>query len=515
MNAPQTASHDVDDAPACTAGDAALARIVNGPLAAGVARFGFPLVVGMALHTTFNLVDMFMIGQLPNGGAGLAALGICDMIAAVATILSNGVSTATVALIARRLGAGDTAGVARATWQSLLLVGALSLAFGVLGLVGHDVVVRGVMRAQGEVADLASSYLQVLLGGCFSIFFLLQITAILRARGRGTAAAALLVAGNVLNVALNPFLIYGSGEYPAALAFCAPLAEAIGAPRLGVLGAAWATLAGRTAPVLVGAAMLLVDRDAPPFRLARLVPDRAELRRLVRIGWPSSAQFVLRVSSILVFIALLTAHHTSARGCLGAHGLQHLPAPRDDGALRRHGLGRGGLHLRRRQPRRGLCANARGAPGSGRRCSTRPSMVALSALYLAFSGPIMAFFDASPAVLVAGEEYLWRVGVTYAVLGVGVVLSQAMSGAGATLPSLLLDVVVLLGLTIPLAWLVTGPLGLARPWLWNAIALGNVVSALAYAAYYLRGRFLGEAPAASASPSAGDAASCASDRPVP
>ncbi len=468
---------------------ATVKRITEGPLASGIARFGLPLVVGMVLHTTFNLVDMFMIGKLPNGGVGLAALGICDMVAAVATILSNGVSTATVALISRRLGGRDVEGVARAGWQSLVLVGALSFVFGLLGLFGHDFVIRTVMQAKGETATVASAYLQVILGGCFSIFFLLQITAILRARGHSKSAAALLVGGNLLNVLLNPFLIYGTGDYPAVFAFCAPLAHALDAPRLGVMGAAWATLAGRSVPVLIGALLLMFDRDAPPFRLSHLRPDLTELRLLVRIGWPSSAQFVLRVSSILVFISLLTANYTTASdpSALTAYSV----CLRLETMALFVGMGWGaaastyvgvnlGAGLRERAKRAGFYAAG----------LNTLFMLALTALYLTFARQIIGFFDAAPAVIGAGEEYLWRVGLTYAVVGVGLVLSQAMTGAGATLPSLVLDLVGLLGLTIPLAYVVTSVLGLDRVWLWNVIALGNCASVIAYVIYYARGHFL-------------------------
>lgn len=470
---------------------ATLARITDGPLASGIARFGLPLVIGMVLHTTFNLVDMFMIGKLPNGGVGLAALGMCDMIAAVATILSNGVSTATVALVSRRVGSHDAEGIARASWQSLVLVGALSIAFGLLGIFGHDFVIRGVMQAKGETAELASAYLQVILGGCFSIFFLLQITAILRARGHSKSAAALLVGGNLLNVVLAPFLIYGTGDYPAVFAFCAPVAEVLHAPRLGVMGAAWATLAARSVPVVIGGVLLARGDDALPFRPSFLRPNFAELRTIIRIGWPSSAQFVLRVSSILVFISLLTANYTTASdpSALTAYSV----CLRLETMALFIGMGWGaaastyvgvnlGAGLRDRAKRAGLYAAG----------FNTLFMLALSALYLGFAPEIIGFFDAAPDVLAAGEDYLWRVGLTYAVLGVGLVLSQAMTGAGATLASLVLDLAGLLGVTIPLAYIVTEWLDLPSTWLWNVIAIGNCVSAAAYVVYYLRGRFLGK-----------------------
>src|SRR5688572_10373428 len=90
----------------------AVKRILEAPLAPGIFRFGLPLVVGMFLYTTFNLIDMFIISRLENSQAALGALGICDMVGALPTIISSGISTGTVAIIARRMGQGDRAGAA-------------------------------------------------------------------------------------------------------------------------------------------------------------------------------------------------------------------------------------------------------------------------------------------------------------------------------------------------------------------------------------------------------------------
>src|SRR6185369_7678166 len=108
-------------------------RILSGPLGWELARFGTPLAVGMALQTTFNLVDAYLIGQLPKGevGAAVGAIGICDQVAALGTIISFGVSTGAAAIISNRKGAGDQAGIQRAAWQSILVIGALSVVLGV------------------------------------------------------------------------------------------------------------------------------------------------------------------------------------------------------------------------------------------------------------------------------------------------------------------------------------------------------------------------------------------------
>src|SRR5579872_7203421 len=110
----------------------------------------------MALQTTFNLVDAYLVAHLPHDevGPALGALGICDQIAALGTIVSYGISTAAAALLSQAQGAGDPEDVRRTAWQSLLLVGALALLFGVLGIGFAGPIVRDVVGAKGDVAEV-------------------------------------------------------------------------------------------------------------------------------------------------------------------------------------------------------------------------------------------------------------------------------------------------------------------------------------------------------------------------
>lgn len=467
-------------------------RLTEGRLVWNVLRFGTPLVVGMVLHTAFNLIDMFMISRLPNGTEAVAALGICDMVAAVATIVANGISTASVAIVSRRAGARFFTGIRRATWQSLLLVGAMSVAFGLLGILGSDFVVRGVMQAKGDAADLAVGYLQILLGGCYSIFFLLQLTAILRALGHSKTAASLLVGGNVLNIVLNVLLIYGTGPHPSALAWAAPVAQALHAPRLGVEGAAWATLIGRTVPVVVGALLLANRRGGPKFHRVYLLPQWKELKSLVTIGWPSSAQLVVRLGVILIFISLVNANYTTAGNVAVLTGYSICLRLETMALFIGMGWGAAASTF--------VGANL-GADAAGRAKRSGwvagwfnvAAMLLLTAVYVQWADPIVGFFDDSPEVLEVGREYLRTVGPSYAALGLGLVLSQAMTGAGATLSSMVIDAAVLLLAVVPGAILVTETFELPRMALWVTIAAGNVLAASAYALFYARGSFLDKA----------------------
>ena len=179
--------------------DRATARILSGPLPFEVARFGAPLALGMGLQTAFNLVDAYLIGRLEPEVAGpaLGAIGICDQLAALGTIVSYGLSVATAAIMSRKYGQGDLDGMRRVAWQSLLVVLAISAVFGAFGLFGARFLLADVVGAKGQVAELGSRYLRVIIGGSFTIFLLLHLTTIQRALGSSKTPVTLLVSANV------------------------------------------------------------------------------------------------------------------------------------------------------------------------------------------------------------------------------------------------------------------------------------------------------------------------------
>jgi len=179
-------------------------RILHGSIPVETLRFGLPIAAGMGLQTVFNLVDAYIVSRLTPDVAGpaLGAIGICDQLTAIGTILSYGLTTASAALIAQAHGRGDKAEVRRIAWQSMLAVTALSILFGLLSIVLAGPIVAGAVGAKGKVSELGTEYLRVIGGGSFSIYFLFQLTGIQRALGSAKTPVALLVLSNVLNLFL-------------------------------------------------------------------------------------------------------------------------------------------------------------------------------------------------------------------------------------------------------------------------------------------------------------------------
>lgn len=467
-------------------------RIVDGPLAYEIARFGAPIALAMGLQTTFNLVDAYLIARLEPAAVGpsLGAIGICDQIAAIGTIVSYGVSVATAALLAQRQGSGDREAVRRVAWQSMLVVAALSVLFGVAGLFLAGPVMRDVVGAKGAVAELGVRYLRVIVGGSFTIFFLLQLTTIQRALGSSKTPMVMLVSANVINLVLAVLLVYGPGEAPLVFSWGPPLARLLHIPRLEVVGAAWATILAR-AIVLVPLVVLVELRFRLFATMVRKGVDAAIVRRIAEIAWPASCQFVVRILAMLLTHALVARAFTTATDQRASTALGVVFRLETLALFLGMGWGSAaqtflaqsyGAGKPRRALKSGWIAAAYNAV----------MMVLLAAGYLRWGSQIVAFFTSDEVVVGIAHRYLAMLAPSYFALGIGIVLGNAITGAGATRLTLALDLVVVVLVQLPLSlWAVWG-VGARLDHLWWALVATNLVFAATYAAVFSRGRFLGD-----------------------
>jgi len=465
-------------------------RILKGPLPLQVARFGTPLALGMGLQTTFNLVDAYILGRLGHetASAALGAIGICDQLAAIGTILSYGLSVATAIMISRRHGEGDHEGVKRVAWQSLLLVVGLSLTFGVLAVGLAGPLMRDVVGAKGRVAALGTEYLRVMVGGSFTIFVLLHLTTLQRALGSSKTPILMLVGSNVLNFFLAVLLVYGPGDAPAAFAWGPPIASFLGLPRMELMGAAWATVLARAA-VLLPTLYLLVQRFGLFRRASWSRPAPDVLGRIWGLGWPTSVQLVVRITAMLVVHSIVARAYTtdadqSATTALGI-------VFRLETMALFVGLGWGSAAQTFIGQNLGAGSLDRARASGAYAAFYNAVMMALLALsYGAYGDTMVAFFDPTPAVVRVAHEYITWVGPSYVGLGIGIVLGSALQGAGATRQSLILDTLVVTLVQLPASLVVVFALDLPTVRLWQVVAATYTTYAVVYVLAYRRGAFL-------------------------
>jgi putative MATE family efflux protein len=461
-------------------------RIVQGPLGWEIARFGTPLALGMALQTTFNLVDAYILAHLPKEevGPALGALGICDQFAALGTIVSYGISTGAAALVAQRGGARDEDGARHIAWQSTLLVAALGAIFAVVGLLFAGPIIRDVIGAKGEVAELGTRYLRVIVAGSFTMFFLLQLTSLQRALGSAKTPASLLVGGNVVNLFLALILVFGNGPAPKPFDVCTGLAAWLGIPPMGMLGAAWATIIAR-ALVLVPIAVVGVRRFRIGIPGKSPRPDAVVMRQIARIAWPTSAQFMLRIGAGLLVNSLVARYFTTqtdqtattAMGLVFRLDTMAIFVAMGWGSAAQTFVGQNlGAKKLRRAKRSGWITAAYDA-------LTNVGLVV--AIFL-FGERVIRLFDDDAAPVRIAMMYLVTVAPSYLGLGLGVVLGNAMAGAGATRVTLAVDASVLLLVQAPLCVAAVSLFDVGLTGLFRCVAICSWASAIAYAVTYIR-----------------------------
>jgi putative MATE family efflux protein len=460
-----------------------------------VARFGTPLALGMGLQTAFNLIDAYVISRIGGNVAGpaLGAIGICDQLAALGTIVSYGLSVATGTLLSRKVGERDQEAVKEIAWQSLIVIFTLSLAFGIVGIFGAQIVLRDLVGAKGDVVKQGVPYLRVMLGGSFTIFLLMHLTSVLRALGSSKTPVSLLVGSNLLNFVLAVVMVYGPGDSPAWLAWGRPIAHALGIPRMGLLGAAWATLIARGS-ALIPLCAIMMKRFGLFSTSSRRAARRDTIASIVRLGWPSSAQLVVRILAMLVTQALVARAFTTQadQSATTALGIVF----RLETMALFVGLGWGSAAQTFVGQNLGA-QNTERAKQSGWYAAFYNSlmMAAIALTYTFYGQQIVGFFDSDPEVVRPALSYFRWVGASYIGLGVGIVLGSAIQGAGATLRALALDALVIFGFQLPASVLFVLSKDATYVGVWQIVALTYFLFALVYVLSYRRGRFLENANA--------------------
>lgn len=468
-------------------------RILHGALPLEVLRFGAPLALGMGLQTAFNLVDAYVIARLPSdvSGPALGAIGICDQLAALGTIVSYGISVAAASLVSRAWGRGDKDEARRIAWQSGLLVLVLGVVLALVGGLFARPLLTGLIGVKGAVAERGADYLTVVMGGGITMFLMLHCASLLRAVGSAKTPVFLLILGNVFNFLFAVLLVYGPGDAPSFLAWGPRLARQLGVPRLELLGAGVATLVARA--VIVVPLLLFAAKRLGFFGASRsFKPNRAILAQVLRLAWPSSAELVVRMCAMLLTHALVARAFTTATDQSATTALGIVFRFETMALFISIGWGSAvqtfvGQNLGAAQPARAKQS------GYWAVLYNTLMMAGLSLLYLTFAPAIVGFFDRDPLVLDIAQSYFFWVAPSYVALGVGIVLGSVMQGAGAPERALFLDLGVLLTVQLPASLLVLAAPGHSLVQVWLVAALSYVALAITLFASYRRRRFLGPA----------------------
>src|SRR5262249_29635103 len=226
------------------------------------------------------IVDMFWVARL--GSDAVATVGLTEAVLTLLFAVAMGVSAASAAMVARRIGEKDPDGASDAAVQSILLGLMFAGAIGLLGAWFAPDVLR-IMGATDSIVRTGSGYTRVIYGGSAAVMLLFLINGVFRGAGDAVLAMRVLWIANLVNIVLNPLLIFGIGPFP----------------KLGVMGSGVGTTIGRSVGVLIQLWALTHSKSRVEVHLRhlRLHPDL--MIRLVKVSIGGIFQYFVNVAAWL------------------------------------------------------------------------------------------------------------------------------------------------------------------------------------------------------------------------
>jgi putative MATE family efflux protein len=451
----------------------------DGDVGRAVVLLAIPSVLELALESVFAVVDVFFVSRL--GPDAVATVGLSESMLTITYAVASGLSIGAMATVARRVGEGDHDGASRAAVQAILIGIFFSVPAGIAGAwFARPLLV--LMGASGDVLA-HSAYTVIVLGLDGVVLMLFLINAVFRGAGDAAIAMRVLWIANAINICLDPCLIYGLGPFP----------------RLGVTGAAVATVAGRGIGVLVQLYLLVHSPGGSEGRKPETGAPGG--RRRIVIRWehvrlePHVMMNMLKLSGSAVLQELITT--TSWVGLvriLASFGSAALAGYTIAirivvfALLPSFGLANAaatlvGQNLGAQKPDRAEAS-------VWRACLYNLFFLgAIGLAFIAFAVPLVAGFTSDEAVAPVALSGLRIISSGFVMYAYGFVLTMAFNGAGDTWTPTLINVFCFWLFEIPLAYGLARGLEMGPAGVFWSIAIAFSMMALISAAAFRRGRW--------------------------
>ena len=436
----------------------------RGPIGRALGLLAIPMMLEMAMEAIFAVVDIAFVSRL--GTEAVAAVGITEALITVLYAVAIGLSMSVTAMVSRRIGAKDANGAAQVTGQAIWIGGVIAIVTGVLGIIYAEDLLR-MMGATEEVIATGSGFTAILLGGSASIVYLFMLNAAFRGAGDAPVALRSLALANALNIVLDPCLIFGIGPFP----------------ELGVTGAAVATTIGRGIGVLYLVYCLFSPRGRLTLALRhlRIIPEL--VRRMLRISLGGVAQFLIATSSWIIMMRVV-AHYGSAPVAAYTIALRLI----EFALLPAWGLGNAGATLVGQNLGAGKPERA---AQSAWRATTYNAifMTVMGVIFIVLAPDIVSWFSSAPEVLRYGTSCLQIMGVGYPMYAVGMILVQALNGAGDTRTPSVLNFICFWLVQIPLAYYLSGTVAFGPNGVFMTIVISETLLTILAVAVFRAGKW--------------------------
>lgn len=433
------------------------------PLPRAIMLLAIPMMLELVMESTFGLVDIFFVGKL--GSAAVATVGLTGSVIILVFAIVMGLSMGTTAMIARRIGEGDREAAGVAAWQSILAGVLLAVPVSLGGALLAPKLLGWMGGSEAIVAGYR--YTAILFGGSVTIFLLFLNNAIFRGAGDATVAMRALWLANLINMALDPLLIFGYGPIPA----------------LGLFGAGLATTIGRGAGVAYQIAMLLSPNGRVGLTRAAMRWDRAVFRSLLRVSVTGMVQFFVATAAwlgvtriIALFGETVLAGYTITLRLIHFAILPSWGVSNATATLVGQNLGAG-------EPKRAERAVVlTGFVNAG-------MLGVIAILFWNLAEPLITVFTKESGVIAHGVESLKILSTGYIFGGFSMVFGQAFNGSGDTATPAWINFLCYWCWQLPLAYWLAKPLDLGVSGVYASAVTAGITWALIGYVLFRRGKW--------------------------
>src|SRR6184192_4429236 len=438
-----------------------------GNLHRAILLLAIPMVLEMVLESLFAVVDVFWVGRL--GADAIATVGLTESLLSLVMAIGFGLSLSTTAMVARRIGEKDPAGAAVAGVQAIVIGLAIAALIGVPCLYYAPDLLR-LMGASSQVVAVGSGYARIALGGSAAIMLLFLNNAIFRGAGDAAIAMRLLWVSNIINLVIDPCLIFGWGPFP----------------KLGVTGAALATFTGRSIGVLYQFYRLLRGTERIRVLRNQVKVNFQVLLRLLRVSLTGILQFAIAHTSWIGLVRIVSIFGSAALAgyTIAIRVLIFVILP--SWGLSNAAATLVGQNLGAKQPERAQTSVWRTG------FYNMLFLGFIGVIFLLFATPIVRLFSNDPVVVPRAATCL-RI-LSYGNIGYayGMVMLQAFNGAGDTVTPTYVHFFGFWILEIPLAYFLAITARLGANGVYISIVIAEGAIAAAGILLFRRGRWKGQ-----------------------
>ncbi len=427
-------------------------RIVSGSIVRTLLWLGLPPLLMQLVNTSYNLADSIWLSRLRDIDIAVPRQ-VWPLIMFV-FMIGMGFRVANTALISQLIGAkryDEADRVASNFLYSMILLG---LCFSLILFFSIEWLLVNVMKTPPEIFGEALAYARIAVFGIPFGYAAFAVATILQAVGDTRTPTVLQSASAVLNIVLDPFLIFGWAGFPA----------------MGVMGAAVATLFSRVVTTIAGVALLI--RGYRGIRIEPVFFDRDWFAKSLRIGAPI---MVVRGGNISAFIVLQRLVNSFGVVAAAAYSIGFIVISLSDAMLWGFSTA--------------ISVMVGQNLGAGR--FDRAWLVVKKSLLIIIAGtsvgalivyavhiPMIAWFTKNPLIMHEAAVFIELFAVSIPFFGAFFTSMAVGNGSGHTMPPSIIGLIRLWVLRVGLAYLTSTVLGWGLQWVWISMSLSNIVGGL-------------------------------------